>query len=73
MILSPEQLTLEKRLLAAGLEPPIDRELDQDDLAALRAAGRAVRVSKTLHYHPQVLQEIHRRVIALADRNGAAR
>ena len=70
--LSPEQLTLEKRLLAAGLEPPIDRELDQDDLAALRAAGRAVRVSKTLHYHPQVLQEIHRRVIALADRNGGS-
>ena len=35
----------------AGLEPPPDSELDTEDLRALRAAGRAVRVSKTLHYH----------------------
>jgi selenocysteine-specific elongation factor len=70
--LSPAQRALEARLLGAGLEPPLDSELDRDDLAALRAAGRAVRVSKTLHYHPQVLGEIHRRVLALADRSGGS-
>jgi selenocysteine-specific elongation factor len=68
--LSPAQRALEERLRAAGLEPPLDRELDQDDLAALRAAGRAVRVSKALHYHPHVLKEIQRCALALAERNG---
>jgi selenocysteine-specific elongation factor len=70
--LSPAQRALEARLLNAGLEPPLIGELDQDDLAALRAAGRAVRVSKTLHYHPQVLGEIRGRVLALADRKGGS-
>ncbi len=49
----------------AGFEPPLDSELNQEDLAALRAAGRAVRVSKTLHYHPDVLAEVRRRVVDL--------
>ena len=65
-------LALEQRLKEAGLEPPLDSELDPDDLAALRDAGRAVRVSKNLHYHPDVLAEIRARVIALAERNGGA-
>jgi selenocysteine-specific elongation factor len=70
--LSTAQKALEEQLRTAGFEPPLDRELDRDDLAALRAAGRAVRVSKALHYHPQVLAEIHRRVLALADRSGGS-
>jgi selenocysteine-specific elongation factor len=62
--LTPAQLELERRLLDAGFEPPIDAELDPGDLAALRAAGRAVRVTKQLHYHPDVLDEVRRRVVA---------
>jgi selenocysteine-specific elongation factor len=70
--LTPSALTLEARLRAAAFEPPIDSELDSNDLAALREAGRAVRVSKNLHYHPDALAEIRSRVIELAGRNGGA-
>jgi len=70
--LSPAQLALEQTLLTAGIEPPLTNELDQDDLAALRAQGRATRVSKTLHYHPDVLADVRRRVLELADRNRGA-
>jgi selenocysteine-specific elongation factor len=62
--LTKSALDLEQRLRAAGLEPPLDSELDAQDLAALRAAGRAIRVSKTLHYHPDVIEDVKRRVLA---------
>ena len=65
-------LALEQRLNQAGAEPPLDSELDADDLEALREAGRAIRVSKSLHYHPDALGEIRERVIALAHRHGGA-
>jgi selenocysteine-specific elongation factor len=65
-------LALEQRLRAAAAEPPLDSELDPGDLAALRDAGRAVRVSKNLHYHPETLEQIRGRVVALARRNGGA-
>jgi selenocysteine-specific elongation factor len=68
--LSPSAIALEERLKLAGFEPPLDSELDADDLAALRAAGRAIRVSKALHYHPDVLAEIRRRVTELAGDRG---
>jgi selenocysteine-specific elongation factor len=71
-VLTQKQLELEKRLLDAGLAPPLDRELDRADLAALRAAGRVVRVSRTLHYHRDVLDHAQRRVVALADQSGGA-
>jgi selenocysteine-specific elongation factor len=61
---------VERRLREAGFEPPLDSEFDAGDLAALRDAGRAVRVTKALHYHAEVLGEIRERVIALAGRNG---
>jgi selenocysteine-specific elongation factor len=70
--LSPSALALEKRLEAAGPEPPLDSELDPDDLAALRQAGRVIRVSRALHYHPAALSDVRERVIALASRNGGA-
>jgi selenocysteine-specific elongation factor len=63
---------LEQRLKAAGMEPPIDSELDQDDLTKLREAGRAIRVSRNLHYHREVLADARARVIALAERNGGS-
>ena len=62
-------LALEERLREAGTEPPIDSELDAGDLAALRDSGRAVRVSKALHYHADALDEIRARLIELAKRN----
>ena len=68
--LPPSALALEQRLKAAGMKPPIDSALDQDDLRALREAGRAVRVSRNLHYHPSVLEDVRRRLIALAERGG---
>ncbi len=67
--LSPDALALEQRLKQAGAEPPIDSELDPDDLTALRQAGRAVRVSRTLHYHPEVLKQIRTQVVELASQN----
>ena len=54
------------------MEPPIDSELDEDDLRALREAGRAIRVSRNLHYHQEVLADARARVIALAERNGGS-
>ncbi len=68
--LTADALALEQRLRAAGVEPPLDSELDPAALAALRAGGRAVRVSRSLHYHRDALAEIRGRVIALAERRG---
>jgi selenocysteine-specific elongation factor len=70
--LSQSALELEARLRAAGFEPPIDAELEAEDLAALRDAGRAVRVGRTLHYHPEVIAEVKRIVVARAERNGGS-
>jgi selenocysteine-specific elongation factor len=70
--LTPAALALERRLRDAGLEPPPDGELDPEALAALRAAGRAVRVAKSLHYHADALAEAHQRILALAERHGGA-
>jgi selenocysteine-specific elongation factor len=70
--LSGSALALEDRLLDAGVEPPLDSELDTRDLAALRDAGRAVRVSKALHYHADALADIRGRLVALAEGHGGA-
>jgi selenocysteine-specific elongation factor len=70
--LSSSAHALEERLREAGVEPPLDSEFDAADLAALREAGRAVRVSKALHYHADVLADIRGRVVAVAERHGGA-
>jgi selenocysteine-specific elongation factor len=70
--LSAAALATEQRLREAWLEPPLDSELDAGDLAALRAAGRAVRVSPTLHFHPDALAEAERRIVELAGGPGGA-
>jgi selenocysteine-specific elongation factor len=71
--LSPRALELERRLRAGGHEPPIDSELGPaaEELPALRATGRAVRVGRNLHYHPEALASVRERVVALCRRNGA--
>lgn len=78
--LSPAALALERRLLDAGLRPPIDSELAPGgtagseragaapgdaaaDLAALRVAGRAVRVGPRLHFHTTALEDARRRLL----------
>jgi selenocysteine-specific elongation factor len=70
--LAPSAVALEQLLRDAGLEPPLDSEFDPSDLAALREAGRAIRVGRNLHYHRDVLADIRVRVIALAERSGGA-
>jgi selenocysteine-specific elongation factor len=70
--LPPSALALEQRLKASGFEPPLDAELDVEDLAALRAAGRAVRVARNLHYHPDALDDVRDRIVQLADRNAGS-
>ena len=66
--LTPSALALERRLRQAGAEPPLDSELDAHDLTALRQAGRAIRVSRNLHYHPDALAEIQACVVELASK-----
>ena len=70
--LSAEALATEQRLRDAWLAPPLDAELDTDDLAALRAAGRAVRVSPTLHFHPDAIADAQRRIVELAGGPGGS-
>ena len=71
--LSPGALALEQRLLEAGFEPPIESALGDEaaELPALRSAGRAVRVGRALHYHPEPLAEIRERVRAHIEREGS--
>jgi selenocysteine-specific elongation factor len=64
-------LALEERLRAAGHEPPNAADLDPDDLAALRAAGRAVRVGRSMYAHPEGLAGVRARVEAIIAGEGA--
>ena len=68
--LSASALELERRLKQAGIEPPSDSGLDPGDLATLRAAKRAVRVSKSLHYHPDTLETVRDTAVRLANEHG---
>lgn len=71
--LSGDALALERRLLAAGHEPPRDIELGEDaqHLPALRAAGRAVRLGPAMHAHPEVLARVRARVVELVEAGGS--
>jgi selenocysteine-specific elongation factor len=66
--LSESALALEARLREAWFEP--EAEAESGELAALRRAGRAIRVGRTLHYHPDALEEIERRVVEVIAREG---
>ncbi|WP_037409314.1 selenocysteine-specific translation elongation factor [Candidatus Solirubrobacter pratensis] len=59
---------LEERLKAAGHEPPADAELGSAEaFAALRAHGRAVRLGRDMHIHPEALARVEARVVALGE------
>jgi selenocysteine-specific elongation factor len=64
-------LALEERLRAAGHEPPNASDLEADDLAALRDAGRAVRVGRAMYAHPDALAAVRARVEAVVAAEGA--
>jgi selenocysteine-specific elongation factor len=64
-------LALEERLRAAGHEPPNAADLDPADLAALRAAGRAVRVGRAMYAHPEALAAVRARVQDVIAADGA--
>jgi len=63
-------LAVEERLRAAGHEPPPDDELDPAALQALRAHGRAIRLGRDRHIHPDALAAVQARVEAIAARDG---
>src|SRR5262249_19601645 len=46
--------------------------LDAADLAALREAGRAVRVTRSLHYHPDTIARVKALVIETAGEHEGA-
>jgi selenocysteine-specific elongation factor len=70
--LTPAALALEERLRAAGHVPPDEDAIGAAaDLAALRAAGRAVRVGRAMYAHPDAIDEVRRRVVAIVEAEGA--
>ena len=71
--LTPASLALEERLRAAGHEPPTEAELGDDaaHLPALREAGRAVRLGRSLWAHPEAIDAVRHRVIDLVEDEGA--
>jgi selenocysteine-specific elongation factor len=70
-VLPDSALALEERLRAAGHEPPNAADLDPADLAALRAAGRAVRVGRAMYAHPEALAAVRARVQDVIAADGA--
>jgi selenocysteine-specific elongation factor len=71
--LSPAALALEARLRAAGHEPPSEAELGPAaaELPALREAGRAVRIGRSLYAHPDAIAAVRDRVVAIVHAEGA--
>ena len=69
--LSEAARAVEDRLRAAGAEPPLDSELGAEELAALRAHGRAVRLGRTMHVHPEALDAVRARITAAIERDGS--
>ena len=65
--LTASALALERRLKQAGAEPPLDSRARRGGARSAASAGQAIRVSKSLHYHPDALAQIRERVIALAE------
>ena len=72
-VLSAATLALEQRLREAGHRPPLDSELGPAaaELEALRAAGRAVRVGRSLHFHREMLAQVQERIVVYAQVHGS--
>jgi selenocysteine-specific elongation factor len=73
VVLSPAALALERRLLAAAHEPLSEADLQAAtaELKALRAAGRAVRVGRSMYAHPDALAAVRGRVEKIIAADGA--
>jgi selenocysteine-specific elongation factor len=71
--LTAAALALEERLRAAGHEPPSDMDLGDAaaELGALRDAGRAVRVGRSMYAHPDAIAGVRDRVVAIVEAEGA--
>ena len=69
--LTDAALAVEERLRAAGAEPPLDAELGAEELAVLRAHGRAVRLGPAMHAHPDALATVRARLVAAIERDGS--
>jgi selenocysteine-specific elongation factor len=65
-------LALEERLRAAGHEPPSEAELGDEaaNLRALHAAGRAVRIGRSMHAHPDAIADVRAVVERIARSEG---
>ena len=72
-VLSPAGVALEERLRAAGHEPPSEADLGDAaaELAALRDAGRAVRVGRSMYAHADAIAGVRERVVAIVEAEGA--
>ena len=71
--LTDAALALEDRLRAAGHEPPLESELGEDarHLPALQEHGRAVRVGRSMWAHPEALEAVRERVVAIIEAEGS--
>ena len=65
-------LALERRLREAGHEPPTEAELGDEvgSLRALHAAGRAVRIGRSMHAHPEAIADVRGVVERIAGAEG---
>jgi selenocysteine-specific elongation factor len=71
--LSAAALALEEHLRAAGHEPPSEADLGDAaaEIPALREAGRAVRVGRSMYAHPDAIADVRDRVVAIVESEGA--
>jgi selenocysteine-specific elongation factor len=71
--LSEGARALERRLRSAGAEPPSEAELGAAaaHLPELRAAGRAVRVGRSMHAHVDAVDAVARRVREIVAEEGS--
>jgi selenocysteine-specific elongation factor len=80
--LDDHALRIAELLLADGREPRVDADLAaatglsaadaRRRLGQLERAGRAVRVARNLHFHPEPLAELEAQVVAICERDGEA-
>jgi selenocysteine-specific elongation factor len=72
-VLDAAALALEERLRSAGHEPPRDAELGEaaGQLAVLRTAGRAVRIGRSMHAHPEAIADVRAVVERVAQAEGS--